>query len=397
MASIVLRSCRTVRRRRLLLAATSSSSLCAWVIYQARHRQPLIIHSPDSVVAPLLSQTIAAQGFAPAWWLPGGFLQTVRCYFRLNRSPLPYEFTRIALRGQDGGVFSIDLAHAAEDLPQDAPILMFLPTLTGCSRQAFGFVALCRSRGIRCVSVNRRGHAQQLTTAQFSIAGSVQDLRQAVEYCSSTYPQARVCLVGSSMGSALLTRYLGDEAEELPPNVVGAVALCFGCEAGVALARIKQPFATTLVKRLKRYFLHENQEVLEEADAASFRRCETAEDCHAFCVAHSPYSGYNLSGQDAGPGYHDFCRRSNPMDVIWKVKVPTLIINAVDDPIAVVQNIFDHWEVFLSHPYLALVLSPVGGHLGFLHQGPDGRLVSWAETVSVQFIETLAFGGCVAN
>jgi len=375
------------------LVFRTAASVCgvstACLAFHARERRPRVVHASESLAAKVVLECGAGEGYRPAWWLPGGHLDTLYAHYRLNLFPPPFPCLREELRGDDGGVFSIDFDAEAQDLPGTAPLVFFLPTLTGCSRQGWGVAAACRRAGMRYVALDRRGHVQSLSTPRFSLAGSVPDLRIAIEHCSKRYPEASIGLIGSSMGSALLVRYLGDEAGALPSAIVGAVGIGFGFEAGVAMSRVTGLYNVALSKKLKSYFIEPNLEILQAAHPSALRRCLSAESVHEFCVAHSPFAGHGIEGGDGGLTCGDFHRRSNPVDVLPNVNIPLLLVTSENDPIVSSRNVKENEDLIESHPNAVLVHSPTGGHVGF-HYTSDGETRSWADDLAVRFLHRLA-------
>ena len=69
--------------------------------------------------------------------------------------------------------------------------------------------------GYRAVVLNSRGCAGvPLTSPALYCAGRTTDLRSALLYLQTLYPSAPLIGVGFSLGSSVLTKYLGEEGEE---------------------------------------------------------------------------------------------------------------------------------------------------------------------------------------
>jgi predicted alpha/beta-fold hydrolase len=84
---------------------------------------------------------------------------------------------------------------------------------------------------------HRRGHAKPLKKPEFNLFGKASDLHQAVLALKKERPQAPVALVGSSAGSALVVRYLGEYSH------LGLVA----CGVGLSPGRVF--FAFILIRQ----------------------------------------------------------------------------------------------------------------------------------------------------
>ena len=65
------------------------------------------------------------------------------------------------------------------------------------------------------------------------------------------------------------------------------------------------------------------------------------------------------------------------------VRVPTLLLNALDDPFCVSQNVDDHRGLVLANPSLVLATTRRGGHLAFY----EGLMAKpWAERVALEWL-----------
>ena len=66
-------------------------------------------------------------------------------------------FTRDTLNTDDGGTVSVDWFDEASALPDSAPVVIFLHTVSGSSREVINYTSEARRRGWRSCVFNRRG------------------------------------------------------------------------------------------------------------------------------------------------------------------------------------------------------------------------------------------------
>ena len=71
--------------------------------------------------------------------------------------------------------------------------------------------------------------------------------------------------------------------------------------------------------------------------------------------------------------------------MLERIRRPTLLISAKDDPIARVDGILDG----LQNPHVVALVTEQGGHVGFV-SGSILRPRFWSEDVALQFLEELA-------
>uniref|UniRef100_A0A1D1YPJ6 Embryogenesis-associated protein EMB8 n=1 Tax=Anthurium amnicola TaxID=1678845 RepID=A0A1D1YPJ6_9ARAE len=153
-------------------------------------------------------------------------LETVFAAF--FRSVPDVRLRRECLRAADDGAVALDWVCADDRLlPEDAPLLILLPGLTGGSGDSYvrHMLVRARSKGWRVVVFNSRGCGDSpVTTPQFYSASFTRDLSEVVNHISSRYPKSKVYAVGWSLGANILVRYLGQEFHHCP--ISGAVSLC---------------------------------------------------------------------------------------------------------------------------------------------------------------------------
>ncbi len=71
---------------------------------------------------------------------------------------------------------------------------------------------------------------------------------------------------------------------------------------------------------------------------------------------------------------HDYYRQASALPWVPRIRVPTLLLTARDDPFIVAES----FEELAPSPNIEVHIAPHGGHLGFLgHDGQGG--VRWAE------------------
>ncbi len=111
------------------------------------------------------------------------------------------------------------LTLVAQDLPEDAPVLLLFPGLTGGSGCSYVLHAVRRAKqaGIRAVVFNSRGTADSpVTSPQFYSASYTEDTRAVVEHVTKARPRSILLAAGWSLGANILLRYLGEQVRGRP-------------------------------------------------------------------------------------------------------------------------------------------------------------------------------------
>lgn len=80
---------------------------------------------------------------------------------------------------------------------------------------------------------------------------------------------------------------------------------------------------------------------------------------------------------------------NDPLRDVDEVAVPVLCVCSVDDPVRGPPEDTLPWELFQSNPYFFLLLTPCGGHCGFLRKGLSPFSSSWGNMVVLEYLHTL--------
>lgn len=243
-----------------------------------------------------------------------------------------------------------------------------------------------RSKGWRVVVFNSRGCGESpVTTPQFYSASFLGDMREVVAHVGSRYPKANLYAVGWSLGANILVRYLGQESHACPLS--GAVSLCNPFNLVIADEDFHKGFnnvydralARALCKIFKKHALlfediGGDYNILMAANAKTVRDFDEGLTRVSF--------GFK--------SVDDYYSNSSSSDSIKDVCRPLLCIQAANDPIAPNRGI--PREDIKENPNCLLIVTPKGGHLGWVagDQAPNGA--PWTDPVVMDFLEHLERG-----
>ena len=158
-------------------------------------------------------------------------------------------------------------------LPPNAPIVIFLHTITGTAAQTRWLMAYASTRGWRSCVFVRRGHShRRLSSPTFNLMGAVEDVNVQLATVQAAYPAAAFLgMVGISAGSAQLISYLGRAGHASPVgaacaicpawNVRICICICICCPACNVRAACRLPPAAHLppivhLSQLHRLHMH---------------------------------------------------------------------------------------------------------------------------------------------
>lgn len=345
------------------------------------HYRTRVIHKPQLIYQPnafnhRITQQIPrlTRYYTPTPWAYNAHAQLI--WFVLSNTVfkrrLPMQ--RELLTMQDGGTTALDWLNT-EQTPQ-TPTLVILHTIGG-SRQSMSHLMedLHRATGWRLVLCLRRGHdTLPFTAANYNTMGQIADLREQLAHIKARYPNSPLYGVGSSAGSGLLVRYLGEEQEN--SLLAAGIAYCPAYDIEVAFERLHPFYSRKITRDLIREFIAPHSQHF--AQLPSF---------HTACQAKNMAELQSFMHEFAGyPNTDDYLAHCNPAPVMADIKTPLLVINADDDPVCVVKNVIEHQDTVLEMNKTVLVRTKRGSHCAF-YEGWRAR--SWANQLMAEYLQTL--------
>lgn len=290
------------------------------------------------------------------------------------------------MRTEDGGAVALDwVAGDDRRLPPESPLLILLPGLTGGSQDTYvrHMLVRARNKGWRVVVFNSRGCGESpVITPQFYSASFIEDTRAVVAHVASRYPNANLYGVGWSLGANILVRYLGQESVNCPLS--GAVSMCNPFNLVIADEDFRKGFNIiydrALANSLRSIF--KKHELLFEDMGGEYNipLAANAKSVRDFDEGLTRVS-FGFKSVD------DYYYNSSSSDSIKHVCKPLLCIQAANDPIAPERGI--PREDIKENPDCLLVVTPKGGHLGWV-AGPETPFgAPWTDSVVMEFLEYL--------
>lgn len=273
---------------------------------------------------------------------------------------------------RDGGLTA--LYWCGHDLPAGTPTIVVLHTITGSPDSMAELVGdLHAGTGWRVVLCLRRGHADlPLQTPRISLMGCTDDLREQLAVIQARFPASPLFAVGSSAGSGLLARYLGEEGDAAPFRA--GFAYCPGYDIDTGFDQVHPWYSRMMTKKLLRQFIVRNRDSL--AHLATLPALQSAEDLGGLNRALFELSGH--------PDYADYDRARNPMRVFDGIRVPLMVLNAEDDPVCRIGNILPWLEMIRGMPNVILVTTAEGSHCAH-YEGWTAR--SWSARLMAAYFK----------
>jgi predicted alpha/beta-fold hydrolase len=308
----------------------------------------------------------ARPGYRAPRWLAGSHLQTIGAYM-LRRPAIGWQRERVEIG--DGDFWLFDWLDAG--MPDDAPLVVLFHGLEGSSRShyALALAAHARDIGWRLVVPHFRGcggEPNRLPRAYHS--GDHADVGAMLAAVRARVgPDATIHAAGVSLGGSALVNWLGRHGSEAQRLVASAAAVSTPLDlmaSGIAIAQgANRIYSWHFLRDLKPKALAMAARFPGLLDAARIARTRSM---WAFDDAvTAPLHGFAST--------RDYWTRASSAPWLGGVRVPTLVINATNDPFVPAASLPDARDVA---PAVVLERPRHGGHAGFA-AGPFPGTLGW--------------------
>ncbi len=269
--------------------------------------------------------------------------------------------------------------HWDEGRRANAPVLVLLHGLTGCaqSAQVLGLADKGLAAGFATVRADLRNALGETPSVGVGHAGRSEDINTILDHVVDQAPGRAVALIGYSLGGNITLKALGEMADQPRPELAAAATISVPIDLSAACTAIDAAgnwmFRRYFVARLKSIVGRRQREGRGEYGGLDLSDVESIREFDGRLVA--PLCGFESA--------EDYYRRSSALPLIGNIRVPTLLIQAVDDPFVPFAAYRD--ATLLANPALSLLATQHGGHTGFWGQPGTDSDRFWAEHRAVEF------------
>lgn len=311
-------------------------------------------------------QDKSAADYRAPWWLPGGHLQTI--YARMLARHYTVRYRRERWETADGDFIDLDWPEAPS---KDAPLMVLFHGLEGYSgsHYALSLMSAAEGRGWRGVVPHFRGcsgEANRLARSYHS--GDSREIDWVLRRLKREFPGSEIYAVGISLGGNMLLKWLGEEGDAARIVVERAAAVSAPLDLVAAADQLDFGINKFLYTR---YFLRS----LRPRALAKIIAHDLAIDARAIGASATfrqfddlftaPIHGF----KDA----QDYWTQSSSKPWLARIQLPTLVLNARNDPFLPESALPDASQTSDS---VTLEFPRAGGHVGFVTGKFPGR-VDW--------------------
>lgn len=309
-----------------------------------------------------------------------GHVQTLFPF--IFRKSIELRYDRWRIDTPDGDFLDIDFTYAlAGGAGENSKIVILSHGLEGHSRRRYirGLSRAVLDNGWDTAAWNFRGCGFEMNRLpRLYHSGVTDDLHTVIECCLRR-GYKEIVLAGVSMGANQILKYLGEDPEKVPDAVRGAAAFSAPCDlvgaATVLDLRSNAHYMYYFMKSLKAKVREKNKLFPRQFPL------EGLDDIRTFAEFDERYTA-PLHGFD---GALDYWTKSSSKQFLANIKVPTLMVNAQNDPFLSL-SCFPYAEAY-ENPNLFLEMPVTGGHMGFVQF--MGKNVLWSEQRLARFVAEL--------
>jgi uncharacterized protein len=260
------------------------------------------------------------------------------------------------------------------------PLLLALHGLEGSSQAHYmrGLADKAFAAGFNAVLLNQRncGGTEALSAGLYH-SGLTEDADVVIRELGERDGIRAVVVAGYSLGGNLALKLAGDYGDAPPPQLRGVCAISPVLELSACVRSLERRpniiYQWNFVRGLKGR--------MRRKDACTPGRfpVERLADVRSVRAFDEIFTAPHFGFRDAEDYYH----RASAMRVVDRIRVPTLIVTAEDDPFVPVEPFRS--AAITANPCITLMVTPHGGHCGFVEARSSESDGYWAERAVVEF------------
>lgn len=299
-------------------------------------------------------------------------VQTV--YPTLFRKCEPVNYQRERILTDDDDFLDLDWSQIGS-----SKLAILSHGLEGNSRMQYvvGMVKQLNQHGWDALAWNYRSCSGEINRQlRFYHNGVTDDLDRVIQRAQSTEQYNQIALIGFSLGGNLTLNYLGWNSASLSSLIARAVVFSVPCDLTASSGELAKPKCRLYMKRFLRSFHHKIREKMaimpDQIDDKDFHQIKNFKDYDDRYTA--PIHGFKSA--------EDYWIKCSSQRIIPDIRIPTLIVNAKNDPF-LSGGCYPVSEAEKSN-YVWLEMPASGGHVGFIEFKKQN--IYWSEARAVEFL-----------
>ena len=311
--------------------------------------------------------------YKEAWWLTNPHSQTILASLLGRKDHLAFKHNRVNL--QDGDF--IDLYHYGNEKSNQLVLLLHGLEGTRQSHYVQSIFPVLAKQNYHCVFMHLRNSGPvRNKLAKTYHAADIEPLEQCLNALVKKYPLKKCYVLGYSLGGAILLNHLIHAPFSAPIDGAIAVSVPFNLKQTV----------NTLEKGIRRIYL---KNFMTSLNAKIKQKKNQFEQVTQKPLKNYYSSLYDYDNEITAPlhGFkdaNDYYTQASCKEKLKHITIPTLIIQAKDDP-SMHPSVIPHQEELSSS--ISLITTERGGHVGFISQSSLFIPQFWLNTIIPEYLE----------
>jgi predicted alpha/beta-fold hydrolase len=264
------------------------------------------------------------------------------------------------------------------------PTLVIWHGMEGSSASGYMLITADRAfrAGFNVIRMNFRncGNTEHLSPKLYH-GGLTHDLRVVIEELIARDGLSQIAIAGFSLGGNMVLKLAGEYGDNPPQELqaVCAISPSIDMRGGSALLMKRRNwiYQRDFLRRLRMRIRLKQKLFPDGYDISGLSGIRTIRQFDERYVA----PAFGFANAD------DYYSQASSFPYLSRIRIPTLIIHAEDDPFVPFTPLRD--PSIASNPYVLLIATERGGHVAFVSASPgEGRF--WAENRLVEFCVKVA-------
>lgn len=313
--------------------------------------------------------------YRPLFFLKNPHLATITPNRFRSIKGVSYSRKRLTLK--DGDFVDLDFSKVKSNT-----LVLVLHGLEGNSERAYarGIVKQANLNGWDAGVFNQRGcsgEANRLITSYHS--GKTDDLHEVIQFLISQKTYQRIHLIGFSLGGNITLKYLGEQSNSLSSIIHSAVAVSTPIDL--------ESSSKELAKRINRIYMNrflKSLRIKTKQKLEAFPNCGISLYDLNKCENFSDFDNLYTAPIHGFKNATDYWRKCSSKQFLHDIKIPTLLINALDDPF--LDDSCFPTEIAKDSNSFHLIIPKHGGHVGFIDTWPLHK-PQYTERIALDFFK----------
>ncbi|HZS43775.1 MAG TPA: alpha/beta fold hydrolase [Blastocatellia bacterium] len=263
---------------------------------------------------------------------------------------------------------------------QNRPTVLIVHGMEGSSssKYALGTADKAFRAGFNAIRYNMRGcgGSEHLSNTLYNASRSG-DVRRVVEHLVKTDKIENIFLAGFSLGGNIVLKLAAEYTDNPQSEIRGIFAVSPAIDLHASIQEIMKPanriyhwnFVFSMRRRMRRRFAL-YPDLFDPKPLDRIRNIKEFDEIYT-----APNGGFANAD--------DYYTRASSKPLLPKIKIPTIIVHAMDDPF-IPFSMFDS-NPFKGNPWITFCPTTFGAHVGFIGNGGEDYDRFWVEHRVIDF------------